>query len=232
MERKVGFRVLTGTQNTLNIDHLVEKCQSNGWIARGGIPAPNAKHPKRPAFRGAQGVTLQKSGPRSSQAKHEPKPSSPLCCRLRVRREDREMTDTIAELTARLKTEYESAREMFRRGVLHAMNCGDLLNEIKAELGFGHWEHWLKTESPVAPRTARRYQYLANNRAKLEANLPNLADLTVYARRTITSRTSASSNVRAMSQRPARGPSHTACVNAGSNSSWPEGFSRYQLGRS
>ena len=91
------------------------------------------------------------------------------------------MTETIAELTARLKTEYESAREMFRRGAVHALNCGALLNEIKAELGFGHWEHWLKTESPVAPRTARRYQYLANNKAKLEANLPNLADLTVYA---------------------------------------------------
>ena len=91
------------------------------------------------------------------------------------------MTDSIAELTARLKTEYESAREAFRRGVLYAMNCGDLLNEIKAKLGYGNWEHWLKTESPVSPRTARRYQYLANNKAKLEASLPNLADLTVSA---------------------------------------------------
>jgi hypothetical protein len=91
------------------------------------------------------------------------------------------MTETIAELTARLKAEHESACEAFRRGVLHAVHCGGLLNEIKAELGFGHWEHWLKTESPVAPRTARRYQYLAHNRATLEANLPNLANLTVHA---------------------------------------------------
>jgi len=91
------------------------------------------------------------------------------------------MTDTIAELTARLKAEHESACEAFRRGVLYAMNCGDLLNEIKAKLGYGNWEHWLKTESPVAPRTARRWQRLANHRAEIEANLPNLADLTVSA---------------------------------------------------
>ena len=91
------------------------------------------------------------------------------------------MTETIAELTARLKAEHESACEAFRRGVLHAMNCGDLLNEIKAKRGFGRWEHWLETECPISPRTARRYQHLAHNRAKLEANLPNLADLTVYA---------------------------------------------------
>ena len=91
------------------------------------------------------------------------------------------MTDSIAELTARLKTEYKSACEAFRRGAVHALNCGALLNEIKAKLGYGNWEHWLATESPVSPRTARRYQYLANNIAKLEASLPNLADLTVHA---------------------------------------------------
>ena len=91
------------------------------------------------------------------------------------------MTETIAELTARLKTEYESANEMFRRGALHALDCGALLNQIKSRLGHGNWEHWLETECPISPRTARRYQYLANHRAKLEASLPNLADLTVSA---------------------------------------------------
>ena len=93
------------------------------------------------------------------------------------------MTDTIAELTARLKTEYESAREMFRRGAVHALNCGALLNRIKAELAHGKWLLWLASECPINSRTAQRWQRLANHRAQIEelAKTTDLADLAVSA---------------------------------------------------
>lgn len=82
---------------------------------------------------------------------------------------------TPAELTTEIATEHEAAQSAFRSAVEHAIRCGELLIEAKAQLPHGGWGEWIAGNFPASDRTARGYMRLA--RYGEEVNRQGLADL-------------------------------------------------------
>jgi Protein of unknown function (DUF3102) len=66
-----------------------------------------------------------------------------------------------------------------KRGLEHAMAAGALLIEAKALLKHGQWLPWLRDHCAMSDRTARLYTRLAKNRAQIEGQIGNVADLSV-----------------------------------------------------
>jgi len=84
----------------------------------------------------------------------------------------------LTDLAVRIEAEHIAAGEAAASHLGHAMACGDLLIEAKAELKHGQWLPWL-LERGIADRTARRYMRLARNRPEIEAKSATVADLTL-----------------------------------------------------
>ena len=87
---------------------------------------------------------------------------------------------TVADLAARIRAEHEAVVSAMTRGIEHAMACGDLLIEAKAQLKHGEWLPWLRDECPISEQMAQRYMRLAKHRAEIEAANPSwMTDLTL-----------------------------------------------------
>jgi hypothetical protein len=89
------------------------------------------------------------------------------------------LSNSLADLAARIRIEHEGARAAVRRGIQHAMAAGDLLIEAKAQLKHGQWLPWLRDHCSMPDRTARLYMRLAKGRGVLEAENGNVADLSL-----------------------------------------------------
>jgi hypothetical protein len=72
------------------------------------------------------------------------------------------------ELAAELAAEHQRCEAAYRRALEHALRCGDLLIEAKAQLPRGEWGDWLANNFPASDRTARGYMQLARNRHQIE----------------------------------------------------------------
>jgi hypothetical protein len=88
-------------------------------------------------------------------------------------------SNSLADLAARIKAEHMAAAGALRRTLQHAMAAGDLLLEAKAQLRHGEWLPWLEAHCQIPERTARLYMRIARNRAELEHQNGNVADLSV-----------------------------------------------------
>ena len=88
-----------------------------------------------------------------------------------ARREPAALTD----LAEAVRTEHEAAQVAFRSAVDHAVRCGQLLAEAKAQVSHGGWGAWLAENFPASDRTARGYMRLAAHAE--EVNRQGLADL-------------------------------------------------------
>lgn len=73
----------------------------------------------------------------------------------------------IAELVAYIKAEHAACEQSVKAGLVHALNVGQVLNQIKPRLGHGKWGDWLKANIPFSERTARYYMHLDRDRDKL-----------------------------------------------------------------
>lgn len=85
-------------------------------------------------------------------------------------------------LAAEIKNEHKAVSAALQRGVIHAMNAGDLLIEAKAHLKHGQWLPWVAKNCAFSERTIQLYIKLAKNRATIEkemANPQSVADLTL-----------------------------------------------------
>lgn len=91
-------------------------------------------------------------------------------------------TNEIHILAKQIKAEHAAVRDAARRGIAHALRCGDLLLEEKDKLPHG-WIPWLEKDCGVAQRTAQLYMRLARNRAQIESKIEpkyaTIADLTL-----------------------------------------------------
>lgn len=65
------------------------------------------------------------------------------------------------QLAADIRREYEQAEAAFETAVQHAVRCGELLIEAKAQAKHGEWLPWLKENFPASTRTAQGYMRLA-----------------------------------------------------------------------
>jgi hypothetical protein len=66
-------------------------------------------------------------------------------------------------LADRINAEHEKTVAGFRTGAKHAIACGKLLLEAKAQIEHGKWGAWLKDNFRASGRTARLYMWLAEN---------------------------------------------------------------------
>ncbi|MEJ7804019.1 MAG: DUF3102 domain-containing protein [Candidatus Limnocylindria bacterium] len=74
------------------------------------------------------------------------------------------MTTTVTtSLAADIRREHEAAQQAFASAVEHAVRCGELLAEAKAQVRHGEWLPWLAEHFPASPRTAQGYMRLANH---------------------------------------------------------------------
>lgn len=60
-----------------------------------------------------------------------------------------------------IQVEHEAAQSAFRTAVEHAIRCGELLVEAKAQARHGEWGPWLEENFPASQRTAQGYMRLA-----------------------------------------------------------------------
>jgi hypothetical protein len=87
----------------------------------------------------------------------------------------------IRDLANRIRAEHREVLASTRRGLQHAMACGDLLQRARDEAGHGNWLAWLAANCPEIPeRTASQYMRLARHRAEIETvKSADIADLTI-----------------------------------------------------
>jgi hypothetical protein len=88
-------------------------------------------------------------------------------------------SNRLVYLAAGIRAEHDATAAALKRGVLHAMAAGALLNEAKSLLKHGQWLPWLRDHCSVSERTARLYMRLADNRAQIEGQIGSVADLSV-----------------------------------------------------
>jgi hypothetical protein len=86
-------------------------------------------------------------------------------------------SNSLTDLAARIRAEHEASGLAIKRGLDHAIACGRLLIEARAQLEHGQWLPWLREHCGVPERSARRYMELAAYAAYGKS--ANLADLTI-----------------------------------------------------
>jgi hypothetical protein len=86
-----------------------------------------------------------------------------------------EQSNSLADLAARIKVEHEASGRAIKQGLDHAIACGRLLIEAKAQLNkHGQWLPWLREHCGRMPeRTAQHYMRLARHADEIR----NVADL-------------------------------------------------------
>ena len=77
------------------------------------------------------------------------------------------MTTVSTSLAAEINREHEQCEQAFTSAVEHAIRCGELLEEAKAQVQHGEWLPWLADHFAASERTARGYMRLAANRQRV-----------------------------------------------------------------
>jgi hypothetical protein len=92
--------------------------------------------------------------------------------------DDITLSNSLADLAARIRTEHEATASTLQRSVEHAMAVGDLLTEAKRRVKHGRWLPWLSEQCGFSQRTAQLYMRIAKGRAAIEAKIRGgVADL-------------------------------------------------------
>lgn len=89
-----------------------------------------------------------------------------------------ELTLTGDKLVVAIRTEHEAASAAARSALEHALECGRLLAQARAQVPHGSWENYLTDTCGIAPRTGRLYLRLHAHRDRL-GNRQRVAGLTV-----------------------------------------------------
>jgi len=72
------------------------------------------------------------------------------------------MTTAVStSLAADIRREHDAAQAKFASAVEHAVRCGELLTEAKAQVAHGEWLPWLAEHFPASVRKAQGYMRLA-----------------------------------------------------------------------
>lgn len=84
---------------------------------------------------------------------------------------------TLPSLAEQINIEHAAAEKHARTALDHALRAGDLLIQVKSQIGHGEWISWLEARCSVSPRSAQRYMRLALNREALEAKYDTVSHL-------------------------------------------------------
>ena len=66
-------------------------------------------------------------------------------------------------LAAQIEREHQAAIGAARSAIEHAIRCGNLLLEAKAQVGHGGWLPWIEANVSFGARQAQKYMHLANH---------------------------------------------------------------------
>lgn len=86
---------------------------------------------------------------------------------------------TIDNLAARINAEHRACETAVNAALVHAINAGEMLSEVKASLPHGAFGAWLKENFTGSDRTARAYMRVYAHREELEANRQSSATLSL-----------------------------------------------------
>src|SRR5260370_4403754 len=90
------------------------------------------------------------------------------------------LSNSLADLAARIRIEHEATDAALKSSVEHAMAAGDLLIEAKGQVSTGQWLPWLTDHCAMSERSAQLYIKIAKNRETIENQIRNdVADLTL-----------------------------------------------------
>jgi len=78
----------------------------------------------------------------------------------------------IEQLTEQANHLASQCQDTIQQVVWYAIECGEVLRAVKAQLGHGRWLQWLGEDWQHSERTAERYMQLAMNRLLLEQRQP------------------------------------------------------------
>jgi len=84
-------------------------------------------------------------------------------------------TEISTETVAEIGREHELPQSAFRAAIGHAIRCGELLIDAKAQVRHGEWSSWLAEHFAGSERTARGYMRLARNRQRV-ADMPSIRE--------------------------------------------------------
>jgi hypothetical protein len=72
-----------------------------------------------------------------------------------------QLEQPLVALAAEIEAEHAATQEAAQSALEHAVRCGELLIQAKAQVGHGDWLPWLEANCSFRPRTARAYMQLA-----------------------------------------------------------------------
>ena len=85
---------------------------------------------------------------------------------------------SLTQLAEQINAEHEATEATARASIQHARAAGELLGQVKAQVGHGNWLPWLREHCQFSERTARRYMQISDQWADL-ANRTRVADLSL-----------------------------------------------------
>jgi Protein of unknown function (DUF3102) len=86
----------------------------------------------------------------------------------------------LPDLAQAIEREHLAAHQAARTALEHALECGRLLIEAKAQVGHGRWLAWVEEHLSFGPRQATNYLRLAREVPKLsEGNRQRVSDLSM-----------------------------------------------------
>lgn len=85
----------------------------------------------------------------------------------------------LTDLATRINHEHKQCEAQFNRALHHALTCGELLTQAKAQVQHGEWGEWLKANTAIPHRTVSMYMRLAKNRHIIESKMATVAILGV-----------------------------------------------------
>jgi hypothetical protein len=87
---------------------------------------------------------------------------------------DLSRSNSLTDLAARIKAEHREVGSSVRRGLEHAINAGELLQEAKDLVGYRNWMSWVKKYCAIPHRTVNLYMRLAKHKSEI-GNVANLS---------------------------------------------------------
>jgi hypothetical protein len=93
---------------------------------------------------------------------------------------DIEISNSLADLAARIRSEHEAVATALKESVRHAIVAGELLIEAKGQVPHSQWLPWLSDHCTISERTAQVYMRVAKNRTAIGEQIRNgVADLSL-----------------------------------------------------
>ena len=88
-----------------------------------------------------------------------------------------EITKDLTALATQINREHQEAEAAATRSLQHVRRAGELLTQVKAQVGHGGWGPWLEQHFEGSARTAQTYMRIASRFEELESKTQRVADL-------------------------------------------------------